>query len=107
MPNRGVPPWKWGPRNTFFDNYVKRLVAEEGYGAERHYFGIETQERAEEVRKGMRNAGRHLEISVKAFWYDCKGCDDGGDNCRFHVSFTAYDPEAARQYKANGTSPSR
>ena len=106
MPTR-VPPWKWGPRNVHFDSYIQRLVSERGYGVEREYFGIETEERAEQVRKGLRNAGRHMNVSVKAFWKPCKGCAEGGKSCRYHVAFTAYDPEKAREYKARDTRSSR
>ena len=35
-----------GPRNTSFDSYIRDLVSQEGYGAERTYFGITDQDRA-------------------------------------------------------------
>ena len=98
MPNR-LHPAKWGPRTTVFDDHIRNLISERGYGTAREYVGIVDQERAETVRRGMRNAGRHLGVSVKAFWTQCPGCKDGGEECRYHVSFTAYDPEAARAYK--------
>ena len=106
MPN-SAPPWKWGPRNVHFDAYIKNLLSERGYGIEREYFGIETEERAEQVRRGMRNAGRHLNVSVKAFWKSCTGCEEGGKTCRYHVAFTAYDPEKAREYKSQTSTSSR
>lgn len=89
-----------GPRNTSFDHFIADLVEQDGYGSERNYFGITSQERADEVRRRLRQAGRHLGVSVKAFWYGCTGCQNGGHDCRFHVSFTAYDPGEARRYKA-------
>jgi hypothetical protein len=90
-----------GPRNTSFDHYIADLVQQEGYGAERDYFGCPTQERADDVRRRLRQAGRHLGTSVKAFWTPCPGnCGNGGPDCRFHVKFTAYDPAVARRYKA-------
>lgn len=96
-----------GPRNTSFDRYVSELVQEEGYGAERQYFGITGAERADEVRRKMRRAGMHLGISVKAFWKECTGCPNGGADCRYHVYYTAYDPTEARRYKESQTRSSR
>lgn len=96
-----------GPRNTSFDRYISELVEQEGYGAERQYFGITTPERADEVRRRMRRAGQHLGVSVKAFWKECTGCSNGGTGCRFHVYYTAYDPDAARKYKAGQATSSK
>lgn len=103
MPNR-LHPAKWGPRTKEFDPLIQNLIRERGFGAEREYFGIETEERAETVRRGLRNAGRHLETAVKAFWKPCPNpgrCQHGGPNCQFHVYFTAYDKQAAAAYKAS------
>lgn len=98
-----------GPRNTSFDSYIRDLVEQDGFGVERTYFGITKPERAEEVRRRMKRAGSHLGVSVKAFWSECKGCKNGGADCRYHVSFTAYDPDDARRYKQqqSGAKPSR
>lgn len=98
MPNR-LHPAKWGPRDTSWDPFVQKLLAERGYGHEREYVGVTTQERADEVRRGLRRAGNHLGASMKVFWRQCTGCADGGPECRYHVSFTAYDKEVARAYK--------
>lgn len=89
-----------GPRNTSFDDHIRKLVEEEGFGRERQYFGIEDPERAEVVRRRMRTAGQHLGVSIKAFWKECTGCANGGPSCRFHVYYTAYDPAVARDYKS-------
>lgn len=89
-----------GPRNTDFDDYIRKLVEDRGYGVEREYVGVTTQERAEEVRRRMRTAGRHLAVAVKAYWNECQGCDAGGPECAYHVKFTAYRPEDARRYKS-------
>ena len=88
-------------RDDSFDHFIESLVNEEGFGVERTYFGITTPERANEVRNKLRTAGKHHEVSVKAFWRECEGCKDGGLECRFHVFFTAYDPEVAKQYMAH------
>jgi hypothetical protein len=87
-----------GPRNTDFDGYIEKLVSERGYGVEREYFGIPTEERASEVRRRFRQAGRHLGVAVKAYWTTCTGCEQGGKSCAAHVHFSAYPPEAARRY---------
>lgn len=89
-----------GPRNADYDRFITRLVREEGYGRERQYFGIEEAERAEKVRRGMRQAGRQLGISVRAYWKECGGCTNGGPNCRFHVHYAAFSPAAAKAYRA-------
>lgn len=100
MPTRR-PPWQWHQnRDTTFDEFLRGLLAERGFGAEREYYGITSEERAREVRQKFRTAGRHLQVSVKAFWSDCSGCDNGGPDCRYHVHFSAYDPEKARAYMA-------
>lgn len=87
-----------GPRDKSFDHFIQELLDEDGFGVEREYFGIEDQSRADLVRRKLRTAGRHLDVSVKAFWAECQGCPNGGPTCRYHVKFTAYDPDEARKY---------
>lgn len=96
-----------GPRNTSFDGHITELIQQEGYGAERIYFGVTNQDRAEKIRRGMRQAGRHLGHSVKAFWEPCSGCKNGGRDCRFHIRYSAYDPEEAKRYKAQQATKAR
>ena len=96
-----------GPRNTSFDGHIRDLVDQEGYGAERLYFGITDQDRADKIRKAMKQAGRHLGHSVKAFWEPCSGCQLGGRECRFHVRYSAYDPAVAKRYKAQQSAKAR
>jgi hypothetical protein len=88
-----------GPRDSSFDHLIAAQLDQDGYGVPRTYFGIEQLERAKHVRNRLVNAGRHLGASVKAFWYECGGCDKGGGTCRYHIEFTSYDPAAARTYK--------
>jgi len=88
-----------GPRNTDWDDYIRRLVEERGYGHEREYVGVTTKERADEIRRRLRTAGRHLGVSVKVFWRECDGCEHGGDECAYHVLYTAYHPTDAAKYK--------
>lgn len=85
-------------RDNSWDSFIRELVEQDGFGAERTYFGIATEERAREVRSKLVTAGRHQEVSVKAFWRECQGCPEGGDDCRYHILFSAYDPEVARAY---------
>jgi hypothetical protein len=87
-----------GPRKVSFDSYIERLVSERGYGVERIYFGIESEERAGEVRRALRQAGRHLTVAVRAYYRACGGCDKGGKACGFHVFFTAFPLDDARRY---------
>ena len=95
-------PAKWGPADLTWDPFINKLISERGYGYERIYFGVTTPERAEQVRRGLRGAGRHLDVAVKAFWEKCPGCEPGGADCRYHVRYTAYSKEAARAFKEQG-----
>ena len=85
-------------RGESFDRYIRDQVEQVGFGVERKYYGIITPGRADEVRRGLRRAGRHLGVAVKAFTASCTGCRDGGHDCRHHVLFTSYSMEAARVY---------
>lgn len=85
-----------------FDDYVRKLVSEKGWGHERAYAGVASQEEADEIRRKLRAAGAHVGVSVKAFWERCprpKSCP-AGESCRFHIRYTAYKIEDARRYKA-------
>jgi hypothetical protein len=96
-------PAKWGPRDDTWDGFITDLIQVRGFGYERIYFGVTTQDRAEQIRRGLRNTRRHLHVAVKAFWEPCTGCEPGGADCRFHIRYTAYDLDDARAYKAAGT----
>lgn len=89
-----------GSRDQSWDAFIADLVAQRGYGHEREYVGITDERRAEEVRRKLRTAGRHHGVSVRSFWKPCKGCAQGGADCAYHVSYTAFDPAAARAWKA-------
>jgi hypothetical protein len=39
-------------------------------------------------------------VAVKAYWHECAGCDAGGPDCRYHVKFTVYDMDRAREFKS-------
>lgn len=91
-----------GPRNVSFDHYIEDIIGRGAWGEDHEYFGITDPERADYVRRKLRTAGRHIEppVAVKAFWHECAGCNDGGPDCRYHVTFAVYDMETARQYKS-------
>lgn len=85
--------------DALFDRLVEDLIGEEGFEVERTYFGITTEERAREVRVKLKTAAnRHLRVGLKAFWVGCEGCPEGGEDCRYHVKFTAYDIAKAGAY---------
>jgi len=88
-----------GPRNTNFDRYIADLVRDRGYGFERVWHGVDDQHRADQLRRRLKQAGRHLGISVKAYWLEISGCPLSGGKCPYHVYYTAYDKPAARAYK--------
>jgi hypothetical protein len=93
-----------GPRNTVYDQFIRALVNERGYGHERIAVGCEDQAEADRDRRGLREAGRHLGVSVRSFWRaGCEGCPAGGPACRFHVHYTVFRPEAAARYMARKT----
>ena len=88
-----------GPRNTNFDHFISDLVRERGYGVQRTWHGIGDQYRADQIRRRLAQAGRHLGISVKSYWQEVKDCKPSGGQCTFHVYYTAYDKPSARAYK--------
>lgn len=92
-----------GSRNKAFDHYIEDIIERGAWRQEHTYFGIADQDRANFVRQKIRTAGTHMDprVAVKAFWYECPGCENGGPDCRYHVSFTVFDMEEARKYKAN------
>lgn len=86
-------------KDESWDSFVRDLVESEGFGKERTYFGIEEIGRADEVVRKLRTAGRnHLRVGMKVYSRQCKGCPEGGDSCRYHVLFTAYDISEAQAF---------
>jgi hypothetical protein len=86
--------------STSWDDIIGAVIQAGKLGEENHYFGITTEERAQEVYRKLRTAATHHGHARKVFWYPCTGCKDGGQDCRYHVSFTLFDMETARAYKA-------
>jgi hypothetical protein len=88
------------PRNSAeWDALVRDAMQRNAYRVEHDYFGIVTEERAEQVRKKLRTAAGHLGVGAKVFWTGCQGCSNGGTDCRYHVKYTLYPLEEARAYK--------
>lgn len=87
-------------RGESFDHVIQAQVEQVGFGTELEYYGIEDPGRADDVRRGLVRAGKHLGVAVKAFAADCAGCRDGGPKCRYHIRFTTYTMEDARAYMA-------
>lgn len=83
-----------------WDEILQSLIDADAWGKEQTYFGITDPDRADSIRRAFRTAGRHKGVAVKSFWHECSGCKEGGAECRFHVKFTIYDMDSARQYKA-------
>lgn len=103
-PAAKTAPWRDGTvryvsrRGEDFTGYIRAQVEQVGFGAELEYFGITDPARADEVRRGLRRAGKKLGVAVKAFTAGCDGCRHGGPDCRHHVLFSTYDMEVARDY---------
>ena len=83
-----------------WDELVQDIITRGAFGQEHDYFGITDPERADSVRRAIRTAGKHLGVGSKVFWHECTGCENGGPECKFHVSYTVYSMEEARKYKA-------
>lgn len=87
------------PRNS---REWDELVRAAPQGAEHTYGGVVTQERADRVRRCIRTAAKHLGLGAKVYWQPCRSpgkCPFGAD-CGWHVSYTLYDLDAAREYKS-------
>jgi hypothetical protein len=90
-------------RGENFDPVIAGQVDAVGFGVEHVYWGIETEARSYEVARGLRRAGKHLGVAVKAYPRECNGCRAGGPDCRFHILYTSYSLEDAKRYMAEKT----
>ncbi len=101
MPQQVRMPRYVSQRNSAsWDDIIKSVIDASAWGKEQTYWGITTEDRAHEVYRKLRTAAAHHGVGRKVFWYECGGCKDGGNDCRYHVSFTVYDLATARRYKA-------
>lgn len=99
MPSQVRMPRYVSQRNSSSWDDIIRAVSGK-LGEENTYYGITTEERAAEVYRKLKTAATHQGLGRKVFYYQCAGCNNGGQDCRYHVSFTLYDMETARAYKA-------
>lgn len=101
MPHQVRMPRYISHRNSSsWDTIIQGIIGGGKWREENTYYGITTEERADEVRRKLRTAAKHQGAASKVFYYSCGGCPDGGAECRHHVSFTLYPIEEARQYRA-------
>jgi hypothetical protein len=59
------PPPQWSRRDCRFDHLVAAAIAQ-GMGRELVYNGIESYERADEIRRGVYRCAKHRKVSVAA-----------------------------------------
>jgi hypothetical protein len=59
------PPPNWSRRDCRFDHLVQAAIAK-GYGVILKYTGIETHERAHEIRRGIYRCAKHRGITADA-----------------------------------------
>lgn len=97
---RGPAPYR--RKEPIMDTHIRASIAqangspdpETGFYATLHYAGIETEERAKEIRRALFRSARHEGVSVKA---DVHQADDG----TYFVPFTAISKQHARAYVVN------
>lgn len=93
--------------SVLFEQHLRDLIDHRGFRAEgSYYYGITSVSRARQVQRAFRDAGRALEVAVKAYWTECPGCAPGGAGCRYHVHYTAYElaeAVAVRQARREAT----
>lgn len=100
MPHQVRMPRYISQRNSAsWDDIIRSLMSAGKLGVESTYFGITTEDRAREVYRKLCMAATHQGVGRKVFYYACTGCDKGGRDCRFHVSFTIFDKDEAIAYK--------
>jgi hypothetical protein len=83
-------PAAWRPRDATYDPHVKAVVAQ-GFGKPVYWNGIETHERALEIKRGIHRSARFLKQSIRV---DLTDADDG----TITAVITAFDKEVARAY---------
>ena len=59
------PPPSWSRRDCSFDHLVAAAI-DQGYGKVLKYGGVETEERAHEIRRGIYRCARHRGVSAEA-----------------------------------------
>jgi hypothetical protein len=83
-------PAAWRPRDETYHPHVEAALAQ-GYEIPVFWKGIETYDRALEIKRGLYNAARHLKVSIHVEMLDAK---DG----TITVKYTLHDRATARAY---------
>jgi hypothetical protein len=88
-------------RNPSFDHYIADIIDKGDWETEHVYFGIPDEERARFVRAKLYTAGKHMNppVAVKVFWTECTKCEYGEPGCQYHVKFSVFDMNKAREYR--------
>jgi hypothetical protein len=103
------PPPAWSRRDCRFDHLVTAAL-DKGFGVVLVYSGIETEERAHDVRRGIYRCAKHRGVSadagrrIMAAGSDPTGVSRAADGT-FTLRFRIWDKRAARasHIKRNGT----
>lgn len=85
-----------------WDDIIGDLMRGNTWRAEQTYGGITNQDRADRVRRCLRTAAKHKGIAAKVYWNECDqpGKCMFGDDCAFHVKYSIFPLEEARNYKS-------
>jgi hypothetical protein len=92
--NRKSHPAAWRPRDETYDRHVQAAIENarvHGFGIPNYWRGIESYDRAEEIRRGLHRSRKHFNQSMTVKILDA---DDG----TLEVEFTLYDKAAARAF---------
>jgi hypothetical protein len=98
------PPPPWASRDCRFDHLVAAAL-KQGYGKPVVYHGIETPERAKEIKNGIYRCARHRKISAWVEWthsgrVTTKSADwppDKQADGTYSLTFTVASKNAARK----------
>lgn len=102
------PPPNWRHRDCSFDHLVVAALGQ-GYGKTLVYSGIETEERAHEIRRGIYRCAQHRGVSADAGRSVTANGDDMGvrkmPDGTFTLKYRLFDKREARKnhIKRNGT----
>lgn len=103
------PPPAWSRRDCRFDHLVVAGL-NQGYGKVLVYSGIESEERAHDIRRGIYRCAKHRGVSADAGRREVAGSDDATGVSRvadgtFILRFRLFDKRAARKshIERNGT----
>ena len=89
------------PNSREWDDIIDRAVKNNAWREENTYWTTDGEARADDIRKKLRTAGRHLGVAVKAYYAPCpdRGHCRHNAECTHHVYYTIFPLEEAREYK--------